>query len=220
MKALIFDLDGTLIHSAPDIHAAAARMLEDLDRPSLSLETIVSFIGNGVPKLVERCVDATGGGNDALRAKALELFNDAYGAAPAVLTRPYPHVETMLQSLLDTDLRLGVCTNKPQAFTETVLEQLDLRRFFGSVVGGDRLAVRKPDPAPLRLCFEELGVSASGGAYVGDSETDEATAIAAGAPFLFFTGGYRKKSADEFQADFRFENFAALDEFVRTRRAG
>ena len=209
MKAFVFDLDGTLIHSAPDIHAAANRMLDALGRAPLSLEQIISFIGNGVPRLVERCLAATGGGD---QQRALSLFNDAYGAAPAALTRPYPHVVPLLEQLRVAEIPLGVCTNKPQAFTETILEELELSSFFASVVGGDALPVRKPDPAPLRLCFERLGVASSDGVYVGDSETDEQTALALGAPFALFTGGYRKKGPEAFEARYRFDEFG---EFAR-----
>ncbi|MEO1328882.1 MAG: phosphoglycolate phosphatase [Pseudomonadota bacterium] len=210
MKALVFDLDGTLIHSAPDIHAAANRMLDALDRPTLTLEQVISFIGAGVPKLVERALTATGGADEAATEDALGRFNAFYQADPSTLTRPYPGVEPLLSALAAAGVPLGICTNKPQAFTETILDDLKLRSRFTSVVGGDRLGVRKPDPAPLRLCFEELSVAPKDGLYIGDSETDEATAQALGAPFAFFSGGYRKKAPEAFEARLRFDDFASL----------
>lgn len=216
IAAVIFDLDGTLVHSAPDIHAAVAKMLHGLGRPSLTLDEVISFVGNGVPKLLERVLAATGGpGGEAETAR--ELFYDAYRAAPAALTQPYPGVLALLDALKEAELPLGVCTNKPEDFTHVILDQLGLHARFAAIVGGDRLPVKKPDPAPLRLCFEELGVAPADGLYVGDSETDEATAHALGAPFAFFTGGYRKQPVAAFRAAYAFDHFNDLTATLRGR---
>ena len=205
---VVFDLDGTLIDSAPDIHAAANVMLREIGREALDLPRIVSFIGNGVPKLVERCLDATGGRDEAGFRAALAIFRRAYDADAATLTRPYPGVPEMLEALGGAGFSMGICTNKPEAPARAILEALGLARWFGAVIGGDTLPVTKPDPAPLREAVVRLGGGRA--VYVGDSETDEATAKAAGLPFLFFTGGYRKKPAEAFEADFVFETFEAL----------
>ena len=195
-------------------------MLETLERPTLSLQQVISFIGNGLPKLVERALDATGGSDPTLHRTGLEQFRRFYSAAPADLTRPYPGAMEMLERLRAAETPLGVCTNKPQDFTETILDQMGLSAFFGSVVGGDRLPVRKPDPAPLALCFEELGAVPQAGLYVGDSETDEATAAALNVPFALFTGGYRKKEASAFRAAFRFETYAEFEAHARSGASG
>ncbi len=210
VRAIVFDLDGTLVDSAPDLQAAANRALAALGRPALSLERIVSFVGEGAPKLIERCLEATGGGSSTLAADALARFLEAYGEDPTRRTRPYPGVEPLLAALDAAGAPLAVCTNKPEAAAEAVLDRLGLRSRFRLVVGGDRLAARKPDPAPLRLCFETLGAAAEAGLYVGDSEIDERTAQALGAPFALFTGGYRKKPPEAFEAAFRFDAFADL----------
>lgn len=207
-RAVVFDLDGTLIDSAPDIAAAAAIMLREIGRPALDLSRIVSFIGNGVPKLVERCLDATGGRDEAGFRDALARFRRAYDADPATLTRPYPFVPETLAALAEAGFALGVCTNKPEAPSRAILAALGLDRRFAAVIGGDTLPVTKPDPAPLREAVARLGGGPA--LYVGDSETDEATAQAAGLPFLFFTGGYRKKPAEAFEAEFAFDRFEAL----------
>jgi len=213
-RAVVFDLDGTLVDSAPDIHAAANVMLAALGRAPLDLSQVTSFVGNGVAKLVERCLAATGGADEALGARAFGIFREAYHAAPAVLTRPYPGVEGALDALAGAGCALGLCTNKPEGPTRQVLEGLGLARHFGAVVGGDTLAVMKPDPAPLELCLERLGAAPADGLYVGDSETDAATARAAGLPFALFTRGYRKSPVESFETVLSFDDFAALAPFV------
>ncbi len=222
-RAVVFDLDGTLIDSAPDLHAAANRMLAELDRPALTLAQVTSFVGNGVPKLVERCLGATGGvtggvaGGVAGFDAALGRFHALYAEAPADLTRPYPGVAEALAALRDAGCALGICTNKPEAPARRILELLGMDGLFGAVIGGDTAPVRKPDPAPLRLALQALGAETA--LFVGDSETDEATAQNAALPFGFFTGGYRKKPAEAFEATFAFADFADLPGHVLQRAA-
>lgn len=220
LPVIVFDLDGTLIDSAPDLHAAAVVMLRRLGRPAITLQQVTSFIGNGVPKLVERCLRAAGCEPDpAAQAAALAIFREFYDAAPAMLTKPYPGVPTVLRCLARNGVRMGVCTNKPQRPAEAILDRFGLRPHVLAVVGGDALPVIKPDPAPLLLCFDRLG----GGAarlYVGDSETDAATAKAAGVPFALFTGGYRKSPAEAMGATLVFDRFDELNQAVLARHAG
>lgn len=207
-RSIIFDLDGTLIDSLPDLHAAANVMLAGMNRPALPLETVRGFIGNGVPKLVERCLDATGGREGGAYEEGLAAFRAAYAADPATLTRPYPGVPETLAKLREAGFALGVVTNKPAAPAKAILAALSLRAHFGVVIGGDSFPVMKPDPAPLFAAIKALGGGPA--IYVGDSETDEATAQNAGAPFWFFSEGYRKKPAAEFKAEFTFAAFDAL----------
>lgn len=210
MNAVVFDLDGTLLHSAPDLHAAAEDMLEGLGRRRLDLAAVTSFIGNGVPTLVRRCLDATGGADDAVHAAALARFLAAYNAAPTTLTRPYDGVTKALAVLQGAGLALGVCTNKPEGVAREILAELGLARFFGAVTGGDTLPVMKPDPAPLHHCLAALGADASAALYVGDSETDDTTAHAAAIGFALYTGGYRKTPVEAFRTVFVFDDFRDL----------
>ncbi len=216
VPTIVFDLDGTLIDSAPDLHAAAERTLKRLGRPGVTLAQVTGFIGNGVPKLVERCLAATGGVPEEGAGTALALFRSFYDADPVALTRPYPGVPAMLERLAEAGCRIGVCTNKPQGPAEAILAALSIGRHVGAVVGGDTLPVIKPDPAPLWLCFERLRAGTAR-LYVGDSETDAAAAKAAGVPFALFSGGYRKTPAEAMGAAYVFGRF---DELTRHVLAG
>jgi phosphoglycolate phosphatase len=219
MKAVVFDLDGTLIDSAPDLHTAANRMLDDLRRPSLTLQNVASFVGNGIPALVARCLEATGGPAKDLD-DAICRFRDHYSRAPADLTRPYAGVETMLQRLAGFGFALGICTNKPYELSVTILEELGIMRFIGAVVGGDTLPKLKPDPAPLLLCLDRLGVDPMSTLYVGDSEIDAETAFRANIPFALYSGGYLRESVDAFKPLYVFDNFEDLSDYVVQRSAG
>jgi phosphoglycolate phosphatase len=216
MKAVVFDLDGTLIDSAPDLHTAANSMLDDLRRPPLTLENVAGFVGNGVPSLVARCLAATGGLTKDFDY-AISRFREHYSRAPAHLTRPHVGAETMLQRLSEFGFALGVCTNKPYEFAVTILEELRIMRFIGTVVGGDTLPKLKPDPAPLLLCLDRLGVSPMSTLYVGDSEIDAETAYRAQVPFALYSGGYLRGSADAFEPLYVFDHFEDLSGYILQR---
>ena len=204
---LIFDLDGTLIDSAPDIRAAVNRMLAGEGLEPLDLPTVTDFVGNGMPKLVERVMAVKG--IDPARHKALtQVTLDHYNAAPSALTRPYPVVPQALAALEAAGHRLALCTNKPEAPARAILADLGLARHFPVVIGGDTLPMRKPDPAPALECVKAMG--GGDAAFIGDSEVDAETAEAAGLPFYLFTEGYRKSPVSALPHRAAFSDFAAL----------
>ena len=220
IRAVIFDLDGTLVDSAPDIHAAALALLEERGAPPVTMTQVHGFVGSGIASFVERCLDAVGQSVEGPELdKATARFKEIYGAAPAELTRPYDGVEAMLGALTARGLLLGVCTNKLEAFTRQVLTGLGLDRHLRAAVGGDTLAVMKPDPEPLRHAAHLLGVGIDEALYVGDSETDADTATAASMAFALYSGGYRKRPLDQFENCFIFHDFAALTQFIEAQIA-
>ncbi len=208
---LIFDLDGTLIDSAPDIRAAVNRMLAGEGLEPLDLPTVTDFVGNGMPKLVERVMAVKG--IDPARHKALtQVTLDHYNAAPSALTRPYPGVPQALAALEAAGHRLALCTNKPEAPARAILADLGLARHFPVVIGGDTLPMRKPDPAPALECVKAMG--GGDAAFIGDSEVDAETAEAAGLPFYLFTEGYRKSPVSALPHRGTFSGFADLPALI------
>lgn len=208
MAALIFDLDGTLIDSAADIHAASNLVLTEEGLAPLTLAEVRSFIGRGVPHLVACLLTAAGedpaGPRHArLVARFAEIYEDAVG-----LTVPYPGVAAALADLTGQGHRLAVCTNKPLAPARAVLRHLGLERAFAVVHGGDSHAAKKPDPAPLLATLAALGGGPA--LYIGDSEVDAECAARAGLTFALFTEGYRKTPVDELTHAAAFADFAVL----------
>ena len=209
MTAIIFDLDGTLIDSVGDIHAALNQMLMEAGQDPLAIETVTSFVGKGSSNLVRRVIDHVGLSDDAAsHAHYLSEFLNIYTSAPAKFTTVFDHVHEVLTSFQLSGIALGLCTNKPEAPTNVVLDAFGLTAFFGSIVGGDRLPSRKPDPAMLHLVMSELAVEDC--LFVGDSEIDVATAKAAGVPIALFTQGYRQTPVAELAPDFDFDHFKNL----------
>lgn len=207
VSAIVFDLDGTLVDSAPDIAAAANRMLAEIDHAPLPVPLLTSFIGHGIPRLVGRVIEhlefAPSSQDDLTRRMLAQ-----YARHPADLTRPYPGVPAALQALRDAGHRLGVCTNKHHGLSVQVLDALDLSRFFDVVIGGDSLPQKKPDPAPLHAAF--AAVDGTPLLYVGDSEVDAQTAVACDIPFGLFTRGYRSAPVTDLPHSFAFDDYGTL----------
>lgn len=215
MRAIIFDLDGTLIDSAPEIRAAANHMLAGQNLAPLSLETVRSFIGDGIPKLVERVMERAGIAFNAQMHQALTTeFTRAYLDQPAALSQLYPNVREILETLLSRGFVMGICTNKVHSITTRMLKELRLEKYFTSVIGGDSLRVNKPDPAMLLASIRELGAEADKVIFVGDTEVDAATAEAAKVRFVLFTSGYLKGSPEDIKSAARFADFAQLPGLV------
>jgi phosphoglycolate phosphatase len=205
---LIFDLDGTLVDSAPDLRAALNQMLRERGRPTLSPNEVRRMIGDGAAALVARALAA--GGAEEGDAAALPRFLELYEANATVLTRPYPGVPETLKALRRRGYRTAICTNKPQRAAIAVLQGLRLAGLFDAVAGGDRFAVRKPDPGPLQALIGELGARPERAAMIGDNENDAAAARAAAVPFVLMRYGYARIDPETLAADARLDRFSDL----------
>lgn len=210
-RAVVFDLDGTLVDSAPAIRGVANRFLAEHDAEPLSLDETRRFVGEGAEIFLRRTLDARGMRAEGERfAARLRRFREIYAEAPGEENHPFPGVEPALAALASAGAALGLCTNKPARPTGNVLRALGWERTFGVVVAGDTLATRKPDPAPLLHAVERLGAVAEETLYVGDSETDAAAAEAAQVAFALWPRGYRKGPAEAMRRDHWLEDFAEL----------
>lgn len=201
-KAILFDLDGTLIDSAPDITAAVNELLDGRGLPPLALPQVKSMIGNGVEKLVERAFAASG---QPLSQTGLEEANremaPIYRRHTTRLTRLMPGAAEALARLHVAGVLMGVATNKPQLATREILQHFRLAERLGAIVGGDAVTRKKPAPDALLLALEQLRTEPHEALMVGDSITDVEAARAAGLPVAIIRGGYTQVPADELGAD-------------------
>ena len=210
MARIVFDLDGTLIDSAPDIHGIANALLDAEGKDPITLAQARDFIGNGASVFVAKmraARDIPDDQHDRLLADFIARYDDA-----VTLTEPYANVQAALQKLIDEGHSLGICTNKPIRPTKVVLAHLGLDTYFQTFWGGDSLPVHKPDPAPLNAAFNALPDGPE--LYVGDSDVDAETAQRAMVPFLLYTEGYRKQPVSEMPHTVAFSDFADLPEMV------
>ncbi|MEZ5755586.1 MAG: phosphoglycolate phosphatase [Paracoccaceae bacterium] len=216
VTSLIFDLDGTLVDSAPEIHAGVLDLLAEEGLPPLSFDTVRGFIGGGVPTLITRVMRALALPEDPARHRALcARFERRYEDSPEDLTRPYPGVEAALDAL---DLPLALCTNKPEGPTRALIARLGWVHRFPVLVCGDSLPSRKPDPAMLHHAIAAMGGGPA--LFVGDSEVDAETAARAGQPLLLYTQGYRKTALADLPHLAAFDHWDDLPALIRRCRDG
>lgn len=191
-RLAMFDLDGTLLDSVPDLAAAVDRMLAALGRPPAGAERVRLWVGNGARVLVRRALAGRldhAGVDETETERALELFMAAYAECHA-LTRVYPGVVETLDRLQAAGVLLALITNKPQRFLPGLLADQGLDGYFRWLVGGDTLAQQKPDPAALFWVMDKAGVAAADALFVGDSRNDVRAAYAAGVTCVALSYGY------------------------------
>ncbi|MBV8972040.1 MAG: phosphoglycolate phosphatase [Sphingomonadaceae bacterium] len=206
---IVFDLDGTLVDSAADLTAALNAALRDADRPEVDPATVRHLVGHGARALIERGLALSGGGGEAEVARALPVFLDHYAGHIADATLPYPGCEAALDALAAAGARLAICTNKPVALSRALVAALGWTDRFAANLGGDSLAVRKPDPEHLRATIAASGGEPASSVFVGDTAVDVATARAAGVPVVACRFGFGEAAALD-RADAVIDRFSDL----------
>lgn len=210
-RAVIFDLDGTLAETAPDLMEATNHVLHLHGRPPISPAQVRAFIGHGARVLIARGFEATGepvpeGGMEPLYERFVAHYADNIAAGSTL----FPGARELLERCQKEGIALGVCTNKLEGLSVQLLDALDAKHYFGAIIGPDTIGIAKPDPAPYRETLRRLGGTHLRSVMVGDSETDIKTARAAGVPVIGVTFGYTPRPVGEFFPDRVVSHFDEL----------
>ncbi|MEM1372451.1 MAG: phosphoglycolate phosphatase [Pseudomonadota bacterium] len=217
--AVLFDLDGTLIDSVPDIHASLNAALADIGLGPLACDVVASFVGDGAKTLVARALrylsaidrDQSDNAQDPPHTDHVyKRFIEVYDTAPCRLTRPYPGAVDALTHLNNQGVPCAVVTNKPQAVTESVLAGLDLAKHVAAVVGAQDGRPLKPAPDMILAALQMLDCSETDAVFVGDSIADVSAARAAGIPVIAVRHGYTNIPVDQLGADEIIDHFEQL----------
>lgn len=192
VQAVAFDLDGTLCDSIPDLAATANAMLKHFNKPTLSLDVLASYVGDGIGKMVHRVLTNTREENapQAQWEEGFSFFLQYYRDHLSDYTRPYPETEAGLGLLKSLGIPLVVITNKNEVLAVELLKQLNLADYFSLILGGDSLPEKKPSPMPLLHTAEVLNIQPKNIIMVGDSKNDILSAKAAGSLSVAVTFGY------------------------------
>ena len=207
-RTIVFDLDGTIADTAPDLAAALNHTLLTIDRTPLALDTVRTMIGHGTRALLRKGLGATGFVDEALVDASYPAFMQFYEDHICDLTSPYPNVEATLDSLSGDGIALALCTNKPERMSRLLIDKLGWQSHFKAIVAGDTLTVSKPDPAPLKLAIELAGGGPT--LFVGDSIVDVETARAVGVPCVLVSFGFSDVPAKSLGADRVIDDMAEL----------
>jgi phosphoglycolate phosphatase len=186
-RTLLLDLDGTLVHSVPDLAAALNRLMRARGLADFTEAETALMVGDGVARLIERAFAARGRVPDP---EAVGEYSGDYAGHAALQTRPYPGVVEGLRALAEEGWRFGVCTNKPEAAARLLLSALGLAEYFAAIGGGDSFPVRKPDPRHLLATLAAAGGVPERSVMAGDHANDVAAASGAGVPCIFAAWGY------------------------------
>jgi phosphoglycolate phosphatase len=220
VKAILCDLDGTLLDTVADIALAVNSTLRDLGRAPISEETVTAYVGQGVDILLHRALSGNRDGRvdaDLLR-RARALFDPVYAKVNGHHARIYPGVEDGLERFAACGLRLACVTNKPQRAAEAILEQFGLAHYFACVIGGDALPQRKPEPEPFWHAADELGAARSDCLALGDSSNDAKAARAAGMRVVLVDYGYTEgRPISEIDCDAVVSSFVELAGMLEAR---
>ncbi|HEY7766439.1 MAG TPA: phosphoglycolate phosphatase [Aestuariivirgaceae bacterium] len=211
MRGVVFDLDGTLVDTAPDLTRATNFVLASRGRKPVSAEDVRAMVGLGARTLIRRGFAATG--DPVLEEDVEELFSSFlayYADHIAIDSRLFPGSREVLNRCRQEGFKLGICTNKPETLSRTLIENLGLRDYFDAIVGMDTIKVAKPDPRIYGETLRRLDMNNGRSVMIGDSETDVLTARAAGVPVIGVTFGYTAKPVKEFAPDYLADSYEEL----------
>ena len=212
IKAVVFDLDGTLVDSAPGLRNAINMFLQEQDCPPISLDEVKGMIGDGMPVLLKRAFGNRG--RELTKAEteaATNRFREYYAETGPRDTTLYPGAREILAQFHTLGISLGLCTNKPQRSTEPLLATLNIKHYFRAVFGGDILkGIRKPDPRHVLAVLEKLEIDANDAVMVGDSPNDIKAGQGAGMPVVAVTYGYSLGPVKNLNADHYIDSLSEL----------
>ncbi len=215
IDTVIFDLDGTLVHTAPDLLLAVNHVLEHNGRSSITLDQMLDTVSFGAKQMIIRGFELTG---DPVSEKQLDImfmrFLDYYIANVAVDSHPFEGCIDLLEKCQAKGMKLGVCTNKFETVAVKLLAELDMLKYFAAVVGPDTINIAKPDPAPFRETIKRIGGDIHKSIMVGDSKIDILTAKAAKVPVIAFTFGYSDEPIEDLGADYVLGHYDEVAEIL------
>jgi phosphoglycolate phosphatase len=214
-NTLLFDLDGTLVDSAPDLAFAVNQTLIELGFTPFSQDIIRGWVGNGASILIQRALcgsaEISPDLDNPLTIRALDIFYQVYQTHNCIDTRLYDDVLSTLSELKNRGYRLAIITNKPERFIAPIVNALGLNGLFELIIGGDTLEKRKPDPLPLNYACRQLSVNVSECVMIGDSKNDILAAKAAKMASIALTYGYNYgEDISKYQSELTIDNFADL----------
>jgi phosphoglycolate phosphatase len=211
MRTIVFDLDGTLVDTAPDLISTLNFVLAEEGLPPVAYQDARWMIGGGARRMIERALIAEGCKVPAAQLdRMLCTFIDHYGAHIADRSRPFPDLEAALERLATEGFRLAVCTNKLEWLAVRLLDVLKLSQYFAAICGPDTFGVQKPDPQILRLTIRRAGGEPQRAIMVGDSITDVRTARAASVPVIAVDFGYSEQPVATLHPDRLISSFTEL----------
>ena len=211
--ALIFDLDGTLVHSVPDMHHAISKTLKEFELGSISEEQLQLFVGQGMLKLSERVVKFCGG-EQSLVEPVYNSYRKKYSEVPYKYSRYMKGVENTLNYLFEKKIPMSVCTNKRQLVTEKLLGQMNIDHYFKVIVGAQDGIKLKPNKEMVDLVISNLNLDDFSYFMVGDTANDIEAARSAGIKSIFVSGGYTDKSAKVLNPDYVLQDMGELSDFL------
>ena len=208
LNALIFDLDGTLVDTAPDLMAATNHVLALIDRPAIPADRFRHLVGHGALNLIRRGVAETGEPvDDATLKRLYDALLVYYGDNIATHSKVFPGLIPLLDQARAGGIKMGVCTNKVENLSHRLLDEMGLAPYFDAVVGGDTLPVMKPKVEPYIEVMKRLGIAPTDSLMVGDSETDIRTAQNVGVPVIAVSFGYTDKHVSHFNPTYVIDHY-------------